>query len=70
MNHDEEVQPAEVHEAIGLAATYLMNSHLPVKASNLLMVLRAQAIITTHPRQKRVLEAARLLIMEKAMHPA
>ncbi|WP_342320818.1 hypothetical protein AAEY27_12250 [Kosakonia sp. BYX6] len=69
MNDDEQVQSEEIHEAIGLATTYLMNSQLPIKTSNLVMVLRARVIITTDPRQKRVLEAARQFITERATHP-
>jgi len=70
LNDDEQVQPEEIHEAIGLAASYLMDSQMPVKASNLVMVLRAQGIMATHPRQKKIYEAARLLVMEKVTHPA
>lgn len=70
MNDDEQVQPEEIHEAIGLAATYLMNSQMPVKASNLMMVLRAQGIMTATPRQKKIFEAARLRVMGKVTHPA
>ncbi|WLI77254.1 hypothetical protein Q5705_01440 [Kosakonia sp. H02] len=70
MNDDEQVQPDEIHEAIGLAATYLMNAQMPVKPSNLLMVLRAQSIMTTESRQKRILEAARQQIMERVTHTA
>lgn len=70
MNDDEQVKPEEIHEAIGLAATYLMNSHMPVKASTLIMVLRAQGIMATQARQKRIFEAARVQVMAKVTHPA
>jgi hypothetical protein len=57
LNDDEQVQLEEIHATIGQAATYLMNSRLPVKADNIMMVLRAQLIITTNVKQKVVLEA-------------
>ena len=59
LNDNEQVQLEEIHETIGQAATYLMNSRLPVNAGNLIMVLRAQLITTTNARQKVVLEATR-----------
>ncbi|XCW69760.1 hypothetical protein ABZS17G119_02270 [Kosakonia cowanii] len=41
-----------------------------MKPSNLVMVLRAQSSITTDPRQKRVLDAARQLILERVTYSA
>jgi len=70
LNDDVQVQPAEIHEAIGLAATYLMHSQRPVKPSNLIMVRRAQSSITTDPRQKRVFDAARQLILDRITYSA
>ncbi|MGK9175724.1 hypothetical protein KXR87_21310 [Yokenella regensburgei] len=57
MKEDEQIRIEEIHETIGQAATYLMNSRLPVNSANIIMVLRAQLIITTNPGQKKVLEA-------------
>lgn len=70
LNDDVQVEPEEIHEVIGIAATYLMHSQRPVKPSNLVMVLRAQSSITTDPRQKRVLDAARQLILEQVTYSA
>ncbi len=70
MNEDEQVSLEEIHETIGQAATWLMNSRLPLKASNLMMVLRAQLSMTTHPRQKVVLEAAQQHLVRKRVNVA
>ncbi|QOV69961.1 hypothetical protein [Citrobacter sp. BDA59-3] len=69
MNENEQVQPEEIHEAIGLAATYLMNSRLPIKADNLVMVLRAQEVMATCSRQRSVLEATRHYLMQRRKKP-
>ncbi|VYT80637.1 hypothetical protein [Metakosakonia massiliensis] len=69
MNEDEHVLPEEIHEAIGLVATYLMNSRLPVKADNLIMVLRAQEIMVTCSRQRGVLEATRHYLDKRMKKP-
>jgi len=70
LNEDEQVRLEEIHETIGQSATYLMNSRLAVNAGNLIMVLRAQLIITTDARQKVVLEATRQHLAQKMLKTA
>lgn len=69
MDEDEQVRLEEIHEAVGIAAAYLMNSRLPVTASNTIMVLRAQGVMVMNKRQKQILAAAKKHLLEKIMKP-
>ncbi|EGT4277829.1 hypothetical protein DOX71_20735 [Cronobacter sakazakii] len=53
MNVNEHVPLHEIQEIIGEAATYLMNSKLPINVDNLMMVLRVQEVIKKLPVKKR-----------------
>ncbi|WP_125454250.1 hypothetical protein [Franconibacter pulveris] len=65
MNDNEHVPLQEIHEVIGEAATYLINSHLPVNVDNLVMVLRVQEVMKKSPQHKEVLSVARRYLLQK-----
>lgn len=69
MDEDEQVRLEEIYEAVGIAAAYLMNSRLPVTASNTIMLLRAQGVMATDKRQKQIFAAAKKHLLAKIMKP-
>jgi len=70
LNDDEQVRLENIQEVVGEAATWLMNSHLPVNADNLMMVLRARRIMVKDTQQKRTLDACVAYLRARIMKPA
>jgi len=62
---DEHVKLDEIHEVIGIAATWLMKSFQPIKARSIIMVLRAREAEVTDCREKSIYAAARQMVMNK-----
>ncbi|WP_313574916.1 hypothetical protein [Pseudescherichia sp.] len=69
MNEDEQVGLEKIQEVIGEAATWLMNSRLPVNADNLMMVLRARRVMVKEKQLQRTLETCIRYLRARLVKP-
>lgn len=69
MKEDEHVGLENIQEVIGEAATWLMNSRLPVNADNLMMVLRARRVMVKEEQLQRTLETSIRYLRARLVKP-
>jgi len=69
LNEDEQVGLEKIQEVIGEAATWLMNSRLPVNADNLMMVLRARRVMVKERQLQRTLETCIRYLRARLVKP-
>jgi len=69
LNEDEHVLLENIQEVIGEAATWLMNSRLPVNADNLIMVLRARSVMVKEKQQLSILESCIRYLRARLVKP-
>ncbi|POU02096.1 MULTISPECIES: hypothetical protein [Enterobacteriaceae] len=69
LNEDEQVGLEKIQEVIGEAATWLMNSRLPVNADNLMMVLRARRVMVKEKQLQRTLETCIRYLRARLVKP-
>lgn len=69
LNEDEQVGLEKIQKVIGEAATWLMNSRLPVNADNLMMVLRARRVMVKEKQLQRTLETCIRYLRARLVKP-
>jgi len=69
LNEDEQDGLENIQEVIGEAATWLMNSRLPVNADNLMMVLRARRVMVKEKQLQRTLETCIRYLRARLVKP-
>jgi len=69
LNEDEQDGLENIQEVIGEAATWLMNSRLPVNADNLMMVLRARRVMVKETQLQRTLETCIRYLRARLVKP-
>ena len=69
LKEDEHVGLENIQEVIGEAATWLMNSRLPVNADNLMMVLRARRVMVKEEQLQRTLETSIRYLRARLVKP-
>jgi len=69
LNEDEQDGLENIQEVIGEAATWLMNSRLPVNADNLMMVLRARRVMVKETQLQCTLETCIRYLRARLVKP-